>query len=289
MKKDFNEWLSTFRSSISDYKYYVDFDKVYENVDSIKIELNILNTLIGSKNFDNEFKRIANEYPKVIKCIPVLIAVRRNEIEISNEVEHEIYDFDNIYDMNIDKCLHFLEKTGLKNLIQNRLISNLVDYVTGVEVGLDSHGRKSRGGHLMEDLLENYIKELNVEYYKEMKTSDIEKKWNIDLSKLTNMGDVTKRFDFVVKTNTQVYVFETNFYTGGGSKLNETARSYKTISNEVNEIDGITFVWVTDGKGWLSARHNLKETYDVMDNVINIKDLEEGILYNIIGTIKKKD
>jgi type II restriction enzyme len=178
--------------------------------------------------------------------------------------------------------LEFLEKTGLKELIQNHLINNLVDYVLGVEVGLDSNGRKNRGGHLMEDLLESYIQQLDVEYYKEMYTRDIESKWNIDLSILTNTGDVAKRFDFVVKTDKQIYVFETNFYKSGGSKLNETARSYKTITEEISRIDGITFIWVTDGLGWKSARHNLKETFDVLDTLFNIKDLEDHILNDII-------
>lgn len=289
MTRVFNDWLMTFRSSISDYKYYVDFEKVYKNVDSIKVELNILNSLIGSNDFDNDFLKIVKDYPKVLKCIPVLLAVRQYEIEVSNENEHIIYNFKDIENCDAHQYLHFMCETGLKDLMQNHVINNLVDYVLGVEVGLDSNGRKNRGGHLMEDLLENYIKELDTEYYKEMYTSEIEKKWDIDLSKLTNMGDVAKRFDFVMKTPSQIYVFETNFYKSGGSKLNETARSYKTIYNEVSEIKGLTFVWVTDGLGWLKAKHNLKETFDVMDTVINIRDLENGELYNITGVIKKVD
>ncbi len=287
MERNFDEWLSTLRSSISDYKYYVDFEKVYENINDIKVELNILNSLIGSKNFDKDFKDICQKYPQTLKCIPILLAVRQHEIEVQTNYKNIKYDFmlykyRNLSHNDIEMYLEFLNETGLKDLIVNHVINNLVDYVLGIEVGLDSNGRKNRGGHLMENLLERYIQELNVEYYKEMYTRDIEKKWNIDLSLLTNAGDVAKRFDFVVKTQNQIYVFETNFYKSGGSKLNETARSYKNITQEIDKIKDITFVWVTDGYGWKSAKHNLKETFDVLETLYNINDLEKGILKNVI-------
>lgn len=282
MKRNFDEWLLTFRSSISDYNYYVDFEKVYRNIDEIKIELNILNSLIGAENFDLNFRKICTQYPNVLRCVPILLAVRQYEIEVQTDNRRIIYDFkiddDSISIENIDKYLDFFENTGLKELIQKHIINNLVDYVLGVEVGLDSNGRKNRGGHLMENLLEKYIKALNVEYYKEMYTKDIENKWGLDLSLLTNMGDVAKRFDFVVNVNSHIYVFETNFYKSNGSKLNETARSYKKIAEEVERIDNLTFIWVTDGYGWKGARHNLKETFDVLDTLYNINDLENGML-----------
>lgn len=287
MVRKFDEWLSSFRTSISDYKYYVNFDKVYQNIDEMKVELNILNSLIGSKNFDDDFRSICTKYPNVLKCIPLLIAVRQYEIEVQDTKGKIVFDFNKyknnqITALEIDEYLVFMKETGLEDLIQNHIINNLVDYAFGVEVGLDSNGRKNRGGHLMEDLLEKYIKKLNVEYYKEMYTTDIEKKWNIDLSLLTNAGDVAKRFDFVVKTNEQIYVFETNFYKSGGSKLNETARSYKTITEEIKNIKGITFIWVTDGQGWNNAKHNLKETFDVLKHLYCITDLENGILETVI-------
>lgn len=285
--RNFDDWFSTFRSSISDYKYYVDFEKVYKNIDDIKVELHILNSLIGSHDFDNDFKKICNQYPSVLKCIPILLAIRQYEIEVTTLNTTITYQFQVIDDYilskkNIDQYLEFLDKTGLKELIEKHIINNLVDYVLGIEVGLDSNGRKNRGGHLMEDLLERYIKELGVEYYKELRTQDIEDKWNVDLSSLTHMGSVTKRFDFVVIKDKQIYLFETNFYKSQGSKLNETARSYKKIAEEVKNIKNITFVWVTDGYGWKSAKHNLQETFDVLDTLYNIKDLENGILNKVI-------
>lgn len=281
MKRDFNKWLNTFRSSICDYKFYVDFEKVYGNVENIKVELNILNSLIGSKNIENDFKKLVAEYPKVLRCIPILLAVRSREIyAIDSDGEYWFNFVKQNY--SIDEYIMFMRKTGLFSLISEHLINNLVDYVTGVEVGLDSNGRKNRGGHLMEDLVESYLIKAGlvkgVDYFKEMYLSDVEKHWNLNLSNISNQGKAKKRFDFVVKKGETVYAVETNFYSSGGSKLNETARSYKTIALEAREIDGFAFVWFTDGQGWKSARNNLEETFDVLDNMYCITDLENGIV-----------
>lgn len=281
MKRDLISWLSNFRNSIATYSYYVDFEKVYENVENIKIELNILNSLIGSKNIKQDFEKILEKYPETLKCIPILLAVRSSEIAVSDENGSFMFDFAT-QTRSISEYSVFMEKSGLFNLLQNHIVNNLVDYVTGVEAGLDSNGRKNRGGHLMEDLVESYIKKAgfvkNETYFKEMYIHEISQKWNVDLSAISNQGKMEKRFDFVVKTKNQIYVIETNFYGSGGSKLNETARSYKTLANEIATISGVTFVWFTDGFGWQSARHNLEETFDVMENLYCIKDLENGVI-----------
>ena len=109
----------------------------------------------------------------------------------------------------------------------NSLLSNLYDYVTGVEVGLDSNDRKNRGGQQMEKLVESFLKRAGVTYRKEMYLADAEEIFGLDLSAISAGGTSTKRFDFVVKTANKVFGIETNFYASGGSKLNETARSYK--------------------------------------------------------------
>ncbi|MDY5305189.1 type II restriction endonuclease [Fusobacterium gastrosuis] len=283
-KRNFNEWLDKFRNSISNYKYYVDFEKVFKNVDNIKIELNILNSLIGSKNIQEDFENIVKKYPEVLKCVPILLAVRTNEIYVIDAEGEFNYSFKN-KNYSISEYSKFMEKTGLFELLEKHLINNLIDYVTGVETGLDSNGRKNRGGHLMEDLVETFIQKAGFEksknYFKEMYISEIENKWKINLSGISNMGKTEKRFDFVIKTEKQIYVIETNFYASSGSKLNETARSYKTITNEIAAIEGITFVWFTDGIGWKSAKNNLEETFDVLENIYNINDLENGIMKKI--------
>ena len=290
MSRDFNAWLSGFRDSIADYGYYIDFEKVHRNVDIIKVELNILNSLIGSKNNEADFENLMRKYPEVLKCIPLLLAVRANEIYCQDENGGHLFQFDfGKYPPNshahYERYKYFMRETGLFDLLENHIVNNLVDYATGVETGLDSNGRKNRGGHLMEDLVESFIQKAGfvkgVNYFKEMYIHQITDKWNIDLSAISNQGKMEKRFDFVVKTPNMIYGIETNFYRSDGSKLNETARSYKTLAWETEEIDGFTFVWFTDGKGWTSARNNLEETFDVMQHIYNIKDLEDGVISEV--------
>lgn len=282
--RNFAEWLKTFRKSIATYNYYVDFQKVYQNIDSIKVELNILNSLVGSNKIEEDFCSLLSRYPETLQCIPLLLAVRANEIYARDDDGAFAYNFTTI-NLPIEQYALFMKKTGLFELLSKRLVSNLVDYVTGVESGLDSNGRKNRGGHLMEDLVESYIKkagfEKNKSYFKEMYIHEITDTWGINLSAISNSGKTEKRFDYVVKTPNMIYGIETNFYASGGSKLNETARSYKTLALEADTIDGFTFVWFTDGYGWNSARHNLEETFDIMPNIYNINDMEKGIMNEV--------
>lgn len=282
--RNFSAWLSSFRDSIADYGYYIDFDKVHKNVDSIKIELNILNSLIGSNNIETDFENLINKYPETLKCIPLLLAVRSNKIYAIDGDGDYTYNFKNP-NLSVEQYKVFMRKTGLFDLIENHIVNNLVDYATGVETGLDSNGRKNRGGHLMENLVESFIQKAGFvkdeSYFKEMYIHQITDKWSIDLSAISNQGKTEKRFDFVVKTPNMIYGIETNFYGSGGSKLNETARSYKTLALETDTIDGFTFVWFTDGRGWTNARHNLEETFDVMEHIYNIKDMENGIITEV--------
>ena len=281
MSRNFDEWLNKFRASISGYDYYVDYDKVVKNVLKLRIELNILNSLIGSKNIKEDFASIVTRYPETIKCIPLLLAVRGTEIYAQDEEGAFTYNFKKM-NYSVEQYEKFMEKTGLFDLLSNHLVNNLIDYALGVETGLDSNGRKNRGGHQMENLVENYIQKAgfvsDVNYFKEMYLSDVEKKWNIDLSALSNDGKARKRFDFVVKTENMIYAIETNFYTGGGSKLNETARSYKMLAQEADSVDGFAFVWFTDGIAWRSAKGNLRETFEVLETIYSIDDIEQGVM-----------
>ena len=285
MKRDFDEWLAGFRETIADYKYYVDFGKVYNNVESIRIELNILNSLIGIKDIETEFERIVTKYPEVLKCIPILLAKRESEIKAMDADGEFCYNFRKL-SYPLEQYKVFMRKTGLFDLMENHIIHNLIDYVTGVETGLDSNGRKNRGGHLMEDLVESFLVKAGLvkgeTYFKEMYIHEIEDKWNVDLSSISNNGQAEKRFDFVVKGADKIYGIETNFYSSQGSKLNETARSYKTITLETKDLPYFEFVWFTDGKGWNTAKRNLKETFDVLENLYNIKDLESGVVERVL-------
>lgn len=283
-KRDFHTWLSNFRYSIADFGYYIDFNKVYNNIESIKIELNILNSLISSKNIEVDFENLIKKYPETLKCIPILLAVREYEIFAGENGDVKLYTFNKQINTIEDYKL-FMRKTGLFDLLSNHIINNLYDYVTGVETGLDSNGRKNRGGHQMEDLVESYIQKAgfkrDVNYFKEMYVSEVSRKWNIDLSAVSNQGKMEKRWDFVVKTDNCIYLIETNFYGSSGSKLNETARSYKTIATEMKNIKGAKFVWFTDGAGWKSAARNLEETFDVLDDIYSINDMQNGIMTEV--------
>ena len=273
MKRNFESWLSTFRESISNYSYYTDFEKVYAGVDNIKIELNILNALIGSKNIEEDFEKLIRTYPETLKCIPILLAVRSDEIKIGTRQEIKKFDFKNP-SCTIDEYKTFMRETGLFDLMENHIVHSLIDYVTGVETGLDSNGRKNRGGHLMEHLVESFIQkegfEINKNYFKEMYTSKVEKNLGCDLSMVTNRGKTEKRWDFVVKTDDFVYLFETNFYASFGSKLQETARSYLMLTSELKDNSKARFIWITDGQGWLKTRKNLEEVFDNLVNLYNL-------------------
>lgn len=304
-KRDFDQWLTTFKSSIASFDYYVDFHKVLDNVERWRSELYLMNSLLGSEHIEADFKALAAKYPDILRVVPILLAVRYEEIPVLDTGVLTIYDFGRDAPTNTpDEYCEFMRSTGLFSLMENHAITNLYDYVTGVEVGLDSNGRKNRGGHLMENLVESYLMGAGLRrrmtgetssrgrsqkrqsisgdptetgvYYKELYATQAQDFWGVDLDAITNGGAADKRFDYVARTHRGVFGIETNFYGGGGSKLNETARSYKEIAQEAAGIDGFTFVWVTDGGGWMSARHNLEETFDVLENLYDIADLDAG-------------
>lgn len=285
MKRDFAQWLLTFTDSIANYKYYIDFETIYKNAEIYKIELNMLNSLIGSKNVEKEFEDLVRKYPEVLKCIPILLAVRQYEIIVLDDDGNKFeYNFKKM-NYDVEQYKVFMRETGLLELLEKHLVNNSYDYVLGVESGLNSNARKNRGGHLMEELVEKFIQKAgfkkNETYFKEMYLQDIENKWKLDMSFISNKNQATKRFDYVIKTDNCIYGIETNFYAAGGSKLNETARSYKMIAEEAEKVVGFEFVWFTDGMGWISARNNLRETFDSMDNIYNIHDMKNGIMKEI--------
>lgn len=280
--RDFDSWLSTFTDSIATYAYYTDFDKVFANIESLRAELALLNSLVGSQDIERVFSALVQRHPEVLRCIPLLLAVRKHALPACDAAGSFTYHFLQ-KNQSIAQYAYFMRKRGLFDLLTNHISGNLQDYVMGVEVGLDSNARKNRGGTLMESLVETYLAATGIPYFRQVATSEIARRWAMDLSAISNKGTTEKRFDFVVKTSRQLYVFETNFYASGGSKLNETARSYKTLAQEAETIPGLTFIWITDGQGWQAARNNLCETFEVMEHLYNINDLEAGILQQVLS------
>lgn len=284
--RDFNEWLSTMTDSIADWTYYVDFPKVYKNVNEIKIPLNIMNSLLGSKNIRSEFLELLDKYPEILKAIPIIVAKRLNDTILVKDVEKDFHFKFKKPNYSPEEYADFMEKSGVFDLLSNHLVANLFDYVTGVEVGMDTNGRKNRTGHTMENIVQSYLEQegfvMGVNLFKEIYQNEVEQLFNVDLSAITNEGNTSKRFDFVIKRDSTVYLIETNFYSGGGSKLNETARSYKMITEEAKTIPNVEFVWFTDGQGWFQAKKNLRETFEVLPYLYNINDLKNGILKELL-------
>lgn len=222
-KRNFADWLKKLRPSIASYDYYVDFAKVYRNAEKFRVELHMLNSLIASKYIERDFFSLVSRYPEVLKCIPLLLATRAQEFRVTDENGSYLYDFSN-NTLVAEQYADFMRKTGLFDLLENHVVNNLFDYVTGVEVGLDSNGRKNRVGHLMENLVEKFLIkngfQKGITYFKEVYIQEITNKWGLDLSAISNNGKAEKRFDFVVKTHSMIYGIETNFYASHGSNMN---------------------------------------------------------------------
>lgn len=284
--RNFDEWLDTMTDSVANWTYYTDFEKVYENVNDIKIPLCLLNSLIGSKNIKQDFFKLYNEYPEVLRAVPIIIAKRLKDIVVVKDPEKDFYFDFRKHDYTPEEYSLFMEKTGIYDLLEHHLVASLLDYVTGVEVGMDTNGRKNRTGHSMEAIVQQYLEKegyvMGETMFKEIYQNEIEKRFNVDLSAITNEGTTQKRFDYVIKSTSTLYLIEVNFYATGGSKLNETARSYKMITEETKNIPNVEFMWFTDGKGWHKAKNNLRETFEILPNLYNINDLSNGVLRRIV-------
>lgn len=284
MNKDFNNLITTFKSSIKTWSYFVNWKKVFVNSSELEITLNKLNYLLGKENIKAEFKKLYGSNPDIVKALPVLLAVRENKLEVFDKVtkNSEFFDFTGI-ENDSDKYYEFLEKSGLARLFQKDGIKNLVDYVMGVEVGLDSNGRKNRGGSLMEEIVESFIKELcdknGFEYLAQARSTEIKSKWNVDVK----VDKSERSFDFAVfnPKNSKMKLFEVNFYNGGGSKLKAVCGEFKSLYTELKTQD-IDFIWVTDGLGWFTAKRPLEETYNHNEYVFNLNMLEAGILDKLV-------
>lgn len=288
MKRSFDEIMKNLKKSIAGFSYYTDFKKVYVNVEDILLSLNILNSLIGtSDKFDERFIDIIHKYPETLKAIPILIAFRAKDGKVpvaDNRGDLVSFDF-GTFSMKDDDYLLFMDKTGLKDLIANAKVTNLVDYVTGVEVGLDSNARKNRTGSIMEAIVLEYLqressdpKEIMVQANKK----DIINKWGYKELESINISEgkkeANKRFDFAINVDGIVFLIETNFYGSGGSKLNETSRSYEKLADDINNLEHYRFIWITDGIGWKSARRNLEESYQHQLFLATLRDLETNYL-----------
>ena len=244
--------------------YFTDFEKIKENVRKIEIKLNQLNYLIGKKNLKHAVEELFIENPGVFDVLDILVAIRRNKKAKTINREGKIVLMRS-YFKTPELIYEFINGTGLGEVFQNKRITNLVDYVFGVEVGLDTNARKNRGGKNMSKAVSMQFDRAGIYYKKEVK-SDI-------FLDITSLGVDLKRFDFVIKTQKKTYLIETNYYNSGGSKLNEVARSYSDLASKINQYDKYEFIWITDGQGWLSAINKLEEAFSIIPGIYNLANL----------------
>lgn len=263
--EEFAIFMSQLKETNQSLDFFCDFNKINSNVEDIRLSLCMLNSLIGSTNLRSSVETIWNRDKTAFNVMDILIAVRsEGRKKVLNSLGESVV-LDTMFE-SVEGVMEFLTNTGLAELFQTRKITNIVDYVFGVETGLDSNARKNRSGHVMEDFVANIFAEHGIAYRTEVYSSE----WQTLNQAL---GDDEKRFDFVVETQQKVFLIEVNFYSSGGSKLNEVARAYSEIAPRINAVNGFEFVWITDGIGWRSAKSKLQEAFNIIPNIYNLTDI----------------
>lgn len=273
MKAHTEEQFSTFISQLKETNqtldFFCDFNKISQNVNNIKLSLCMLNSLIGANDMRKAVETIWQRDKSAFNVMDILIAVRsKGQKKVIDSLGNCVV-LDILFE-SVDGVMEYLYNTGLTEIFQQQKIKNLVDYVFGIETGLDTNARKNRSGHIMENTVAKIFDANNIQYRQEVYSTEWQSITNV-------LGDDEKRFDFVVETPQKKYLIEVNFYSGGGSKLNEVARSYSDIAPKINSVEGFEFVWITDGIGWKSARNKLQEAYNIIPSVYNLTDMEEFI------------
>lgn len=267
MPKDFDTFISQLKETNQTLDFFCDFDKISQNVDDIKLSLCMLNSLIGSTDLRKSVETIWNRDKNAFSVMDILIAVRtRDKKKILDSVGNCV-PLESMFN-SVDSIMTFLTETGLGAVLQNQQVKNLVDYVFGIETGLDTNARKNRSGHVMENAVANIFNKAGVSFRQEVYSRE----WPAITEVL---GDDEKRFDFVVEASSKVYLIEVNFYSSGGSKLNEVARSYSDIAPKINSVEGFEFVWITDGIGWKSAKNKLQEAFGIIPSIYNLTSIDE--------------
>lgn len=267
MNKDFNKFMSQLQEANQTLDFFCDFDKIAANVDNIKLSLCMLNSLIGTTDLRKSVETIWKRDSSAFSIMDILIAVRSGGKKVVLNSSGGSIIIDRLF-TSVDGVMEYLEGTGLADLFRKKKINDLVDYVFGIETGLDSNARKNRSGHVMEGMVASILSNNGIEFRQEVYSTE----WP-NLQRV--LGDDEKRFDFVIKTSKKTYLIEVNFYSGGGSKLNEVARSYSDIAPKVNSVPGFEFVWITDGIGWKSAKNKLQEAYNIIPSIYNLTSIKD--------------
>ena len=269
MNKDFNLFMSQLQETNQTLDFFCDFGKISANVAEIEMSLNTLNYLIGKEDLHQGVRDIWLRDPRVFEVLGILIAVRDEGKKPVVDSSGNVVLMKSYFE-SAGKVVEFLCGTGLDEVFRSRRIKNMVDYVFGIETGLDTNARKNRSGHIMEGTVARILSENGIAFRQEVYSSEF--------PELSVLGTDEKRFDFLVETAQKAYLMEVNFYSGGGSKLNEVARAYTELAPKINSVSGFEFVWVTDGVGWKSARNKLEEAYNTIPRVYNLTNIRSFLV-----------
>ena len=267
--EQFNHFMSQLRETNATLDFYCDFPKIARNVADIEISLNMLNFLIGKENLREAVQSLWNRDPHVFEVMDILIATRKKDDKKYIDNDGSMHSVHSLFS-SVDGVMKFLEGTGLDKVFKNKEVKDLVDYVFGVETGLDTNARKNRSGEITETLVARIFDNAGIRYREQVSSKEIP-------SIAAALGADQKVFDFVITANGKNYLIEVNFYSGGGSKLNEVARSYTDVAPKVNGVHGFEFVWITDGIGWNSARNKLEEAFAAIPSIYNLTTISEFI------------
>ena len=265
----FQNFLAELKETNAGLDFYSDFDKIYRNVSEIAFSLNTLNYLIGKSNISEAVKVIWGRDKKAFDVMDILIATRRKDNKLFLDSAQEAQPIHTLFTTE-QGVVQFLEETGLADLFRQKKIKDLVDYVFGVETGLDSNARKNRSGFIMENRVAGLLNAAGISYSKQVSSRNYPELEAV-------LGVDQKVFDFSITTRSKTYLIEVNFYSGGGSKLNEVARSYTDLAPKVNSVLGFEFVWITDGIGWHSAKNKLQEAFAAIPSIYNLTTINEFI------------
>lgn len=275
MKKEFNSWLDTFQPTLATCDYFTDFEKVNDRIKELKPQIKTIKQIIKQKDISLAIENELKIDFSIMSILPLFIAVNTKDTTfIDAKGKYQTISF-NKSTNDLSVYMEFINTSGIVDVLKRVKSVGVEKYLFGILVGLDSNRRKNRMGHLAEDKLEEILQKTGNPYYKEVTLETIKERYNIDISQLSNHKVSSKRFDYIMEKNGELYLFESSYYTSNGSKQNELSRSYTEICKAINNIQGLHFIWVVDGNGWKSSKNALEKAYNVMPDVYNFSELEE--------------
>lgn len=265
----FDRFLAQLKATNRTLDFYCDFEKIGRNTADVAISLNMLNFLLGKADLRSAVEALWQRDPHVFDVLGILVAIRNARAEQYLDNQGAIATMSDLF-RSVDGVLTFLQQTGLEQVLRKPEITNLVDYVFGVETGLDSNARKNRSGTITEKWVATQFRKAGLAFDQQVSSHAFPAIENA-------LGADQKVFDFAVRAARTIYLVEVNFYSGGGSKLNEVARSYTDLAPKINAIPGFEFVWLTDGVGWLQAKNKLQEAFAAIPSIYNFTTLAEFV------------